>query len=826
MTLGELWRRVDYLLHRSRYERELREEMAAHVAMKQEDEPRFGDALRLREDAADVWGWRWWDHFVQDVRFGVRQLRRAPVLALSGVVTLAIGLGVNVAVFQIVDVALLRPLPVKDPDSLFRFVRRSPHGMTTSFSYRSMEFYAERTGAISAPMGVVYAEVTLDEDRTRHVPVDFVTPNYLTEIGAVPVLGRLFDPTDAAADVVVLSDAAWRARYAADPAIVGRTIHVNGHPFTVAGVLSPKFALAEHQVTAWLPIGTHPRAFPGSRLLTDWSDGPVTFYGRLSRTESAATLKDATVTTGRALHQVDADAALEGEWLEPRAAGRLAEPDARSAAVIAIAGTLTGLVLLAACANLGTLLLARAFTREREMAIRLSVGASRGRLLRQVLTESLLLASLGAAAALWLGSSATRVLLSLTDAPAVLQPHLDWRAITFTAVLAVVATFAFGAVPALHAVQPRLRHMRLRGLLVGAQVATACTLVVLAGLLVRALDRAVHTSLGFDYEHQITIDPGLRTSGARPADAQEYWRRLETRLTHIPAVESLAVATLPPLGHRVNSGRLPSGAIGIYHHVEPSYFDVMGIRLLGGRLFDSRDTGTAVVSDSFAAAVWPGENPLGKLHQGRTIVGVVNAARTVLVGNDAAVEMYMPIDAEHLPDGFLIVRVRDDPRTMLPQIVSAARDIDPKILPSVAVLSDAFDERVQIPARSAMVAGALGTVALLLAATGIAGLIGFTTSQRVREIGVRLALGARPRHIVEALVAHYRLPVAAGAAIGFVIASVMAFVLRSELFGVSPVDPVSYAATSALLVLFAAAASLGPLRRALRVDPVTVLRAE
>jgi len=259
MTAGELWRRVQYLLNRSRVERELEEEMAAHRAMKGAGEPRFGNSVRLREEARDAWGWAWWDQIVQDVTFGSRMLRKSPAFTLTAIAILALGVGMNIAAFQLMNSLMLTPLPVSDPDSLVRFSRRSPQGASTTFAYPALDFYATHNTVLASSMGLMRTLVALESDSSRAVPVQFVTANYLAELGAVPALGRLLDGArddEPDADpVVVLAWSLWQSRFGADPQIAGRTVRINGRPFTVAGVAPASFVgLTGRAAQAWIPI--------------------------------------------------------------------------------------------------------------------------------------------------------------------------------------------------------------------------------------------------------------------------------------------------------------------------------------------------------------------------------------------------------------------------------------------------------------------------------------------------------------------------------------------------------------------------------------------
>lgn len=828
MSPGELWRRIHYLLNRSRMARELDEEMAAHRAMKGAGEPRFGNTVRLQEDARDAWGWAWWDQIVQDVTFGSRMLRRSPAFTLTAIAILTLGVGLNIAAFQILNSIALTPLPVTDPDSLVKFTRRSAHGKSTSFAYRDVDFYATHNTVLTSAMGLVRTLVALESDTSRAVPVQFVTANYLSELGAVPALGRLLDGArddrPDADPVVVLKYSLWQTRFGADPGIAGRTVRINGRPFTVAGVLPESFVgLTGRAAQAWIPITKQPYAFPGSDLLTSYTDNPVTFFARMKPGLTLRAVQDGLKPAASALQKRGPDAARDNEWLEAIPAGRFVTVDADG---IAIAAAFTLIVLLAACANLATLILARGFSREREIGIRLSVGATRLRLVRQLLTESVMLAALGTAAAVGVSLLVARLFLVGSDVPAVMQPKLDARVTLFALGIAALAAVLFGLMPALQAVKPAGTRARTRGVLVAAQVAAGCTLLVVSALLTRALDRVTHAPLGFEYEQHLTLDPDLKASGFKGAAARAYWSVLRDRIAGVSGVREMSLETIPPLGNRVTTARIGQGQTAFVHHVDPAYFGVMGIPLRRGRNFTVNEPAAAIVSESFAHVVWPGEEPLGKAWDAATVVGVVGNAPTVSLASPDASEFYHLIDDEHMPRAVMIVRVDGDPSAMTGVLVGVARAIDPRVSISAGVLRQAFDVKLRMPQRMATVVWALGALTLALTAVGLGGLVVFTVSQRRREIGIRMALGARTQDVIAGVLQQFRKPIAWGLAGGFLIAAGLSRVLQKELFGLSPFDPVSYLFAAALFTLVAAMATAGPLRRALKVDPISALRCE
>jgi predicted permease len=823
--MGELWRRIWYLLHRSRFERELREEMDAHRAMKKAGEAPFGNALRLREEAAEQWGWEWLERLRQDVRFALRLLVRAPAFTLSAVALLSVGIGFSLAAFQILDALALSWLPVREPQTLVTLHRRTPRGTSTAFSYPAFDFYRSHSTSLIGAMAIVHGGVTLGDDTAHHVGATFVTTNYFSELGATPLLGRLLDAADerpGADPVVVLSERLWRARFGGDRSLIGRPLRVNGHPHTLVGIVPESFVGLNDGARAWLPVTQHDVAFPGSRLLEDWDNSAIAFYGRISNGVSPAAVEATLLPNVRALGALRPREVEKDEWLSVLPAGKYLSIYEGLAAA-GLMGALIALVLVTACMNLGLLVLSRTMGREREFSIRLSVGATRRRLARQLVTEHLLLGVIGAAAACFVSVQITRLFFVFTDAPIGLAPHFNARALGAAAVLAVVASNAFGFAPVWQTIRPAgTRRGRARNLLIAVQVAAASVLLIVSGLLVRGVVRVTRVPLGFDYEHAIVADPALASYSVNPGAALAYWNSVDDAVRHVPGIVNVAVSSLPPLGNRVSINR--DGTV--FYHVTPSYFDTMRIPLRRGRLFVAGEKGVVLISEALARRRWNGEDPIGKTFAESTVIGIVGDARTVRLSDGNATECYRAIGPGQMPDAVLVVRVSGDPRPVTAQVASVLRSRDERLSPSVNLLGDLLDERLSGARQVAAVTSVLGVSALLLAVTGLAGLVAFTVSQRRREIGVRLALGARPRDVVRAIGRQFAQPVLSGAVVGMGLAAGAGFVLSRELYGVSYLDPIAHVGALLLFISVAAVAALPSIRRALRVDPIQTLRHE
>jgi predicted permease len=395
--------------------------------------------------------------------------------------------------------------------------------------------------------------------------------------------------------------------------------------------------------------------------------------------------------------------------------------------------------------------------------------------------------------------------------------------IVAAAALAIVSSIAFGFAPAWQALRPTgARRLRLRTILVGFQVAAATTLLIVSGLLVRGVTRVVRVPLGFDYQQTLLADPHLSSHGASAEAAQAYWTGVDARLRQLPGVRNVALTSLAPFGGRISINQ--EGTIS--YDVTPSYFDTMQIPVRRGRVFDAGEPGVVVISEALARRRWPTEDAIGKVYEDRTVIGVAGDARTVRIGEGAATECYFPMDAKQMVESVMVVRVDGSPGRTAATVRTVMRADDSRLRPSVVPLRDAFEEKLAGPRQFALVASALGACALLLAITGLGGMVAFTVSQRLREIGVRLALGARPQHVVRAIVRQFTMPVVCGALAGSALAAAAGMILSRELFGVSGLDPLAHGGALLLFALVAAAAAAPSLRRAVRLDPIETLRHE
>jgi len=847
--VNEFFRRIRYLLHRRQFDQELAEDMEVHREMAaRAGVGRFGNTLRLREEAREAWGWTWLDRLFQDLRYVVRKLRKSPGFTAAAVLMLALGIGANVAAFGFFDLLVLRPMNVRDPVTLLRFHRRAVENYAYSLPYPEMTFLREHAKTLSAVLALNNTKLTM-EGEEKPLDASFVTTNFFSQLGGVATIGRTLDPVrDAAADaapVVVLSYGFWQRHFGADRSVIGKTIRLNEKPATVVGVASPEFSgLSLNKTDLWAPIAQQPYFVTNSRLLADFSvESPgVLMWGRLQPGLTPKAAEGELRSLAAELHKQHPTDIWEKESLlsEPGAYAKSLIVGARRGSgtedrdelypVFALVAALCLLILAVACGNLGSLLLARGLAREREIAIRIAIGAGSGRLVRQLFTESLSLALLGSAAGLALGYIVLRTLMIATGVPAWLHPIPDWRVMVFAAGMAFVAAILFGLTPAWQTARQRHRSSFLRQCLVAAQVAGSCVLLVVAGLLIRALNHATSAHPGFEYRQVLSIDPGLAKHGYSPAQARAYLDALESRLHSLPGVESVSLALTPPLGN----GSIGAG-IGIdgrqvnvqINRVDPEFFKTMKIPLLRGRNLLRGDLRAVIISQSLAHGAWPGQDALGKkftMGQDYTVVGIAASARLIRLEDSDSVEVYLPVETADMPSVSVLVKTSAPPEDIVRPAASIAKTIDPRIFPEVQIMKASFAGKLKGAKYSALSVSVLGGVALLLACAGIVGLVSFAVSQRTKEIGIRMALGAEPGHVFSAVLHQLTKPVLIGLLAGMGTAIALSQVLRRQLYGVSHLDPIAYLAAIGVFISAITLAAMLPARRALHIDPLEALR--
>lgn len=837
--MGELWRRILYFVNRRRLDAELEADMAFHREMaSRAGRSNFGNTLRMRERSREAWGWTWLDRFAQDLHYGIRILVRGPGFTLMAVLILAIGIGVNVSAFSVFNMVALKPLPVRDPSSLVRLERRSPTSYTSEMAYPSFLFYQQHARTLSATMAVLGVPPMQIDDDLQLTSASFVSPNYFTELGTPAAYGRLFEPSrdtsPASSPTVILSYELWQHRFSGDPSIIGRVIQVNKRPATIIGITPYAFAsLGGQHPQLWMPIAQQPYFIEGSKALTDWNDSTVRMWGRLAPGVSAKAAQQELRALTDQLRRQHPEAVWDNEFIQSSPGGHLQVMQPEMYRIVAMVAVLTLLILAVACANLGGLMLARAVARQHEIGIRIAIGAGRGRILRQLLTESLLLSSLGSVAGLALGCLMIRLLLTAPDTPRWLTATPDWRVLAFTALATVIAAAFFGLAPALQIARQRQHKTIVRQVLVAAQVAASCILLIVAALLLRATQHALYTDPGFGYQQLISVDAQLGKHGYTPEAARTYLEQIQNRLRSVPGVSAVSLVKLPPLGHIVSNSRteINGRAVVLYPNwVDPGFFATMGIPLKTGRTFLSGEKHAVIVSESFARQQWPGQNPLGQQIGGGntkdTVIGVAGDAHINALNDDDAAEQYWPAQRDDMPGMVVILRATGEPGSLTPAIKTISEDLDPKAMPEIRQIKLLYREDVSRLEMIASAVSAIGIVAVCLAGVGLVGLVAFTVSQRTKEIAIRIALGARPGAVLAAVLRQYVWPVALGLLAGGSFAAFASRVLRVGLYGVSNLDPASYAAALGTLMAIVVAAALLPARRALRLDLAKTLHYE
>ncbi len=796
----------------------------------------FGGLDQVKEDCRESRGTLWIASILQDLRFGARLLARSPGFACTAVVVLALGIGVSTLAFSLYNLIALQTIPVRDPATVVSIERRSPENINPGMPYVSIAYFRDHAKTLSAVMAtMVGPKMVMDHDEQRVTPM-LVTANYFSELGTSAAVGRLFDPgrenREGAAPVAVLSYRLWQRRFNSDPAVVGRPVMLSGKPATVIGVAPKLFAgLGTDRTDVWLPLAQHSYFFGGLALSDPKFDGMTIMYGRLAPGVTIASAAQELLGLSEQQRKIYPGLIWDHQYI-------VVSPGAHflslgdSLQLVGMAGALVVLILAVACANLSGLLTARSVSRQKEIQMRLNLGARRLRVVRQLLTESLLLGLLGSVAALPISYAAVRGVLAYSDAPAWMSAVPDWRVLLFTTFMGFVAAIFFGMLPALQMVRHRSNRALWQQSVVCAQVGASCVLLILAGLLVRATLHTLYTDPGFGYQQVLSINPELGEHGYTAAAARNYLDQMQARLRELPGVQSVAMAMSPPL---VNEEVMLTGItvdgrqVLIYPNwVGPDFLKTMEIPLLRGRFLREGEKHAVVLSESLARRRWPNEDPIGKQWKDGpdTVVGVVGNTRAMELNNTDATELYAPPADDSYPNMSVLVRTAGAPGALSPAIKQIAGSIDPKLFPSITPLKDGYLKSVSTVEQIAALISLLGGLAIFLAVVGLLGLVSYAVSQRTREIAIRLALGAKRAEIVSAVLHRFLWPVVAGLVAGVGLTAALSQILRRALWGVSGLDPLSYVGAIGLLVAILAAAALLPIRRALRLDVARILHSE
>ena len=849
---GEVWRRVWYRLNRSRFERELQEEMAAHRELMGEGRA-FGNTLRLREESRDAWGWGALDRFGEDVRSAARLLRRAPLFSITAGLILSVGIGLNLTFFHMLNVTTLRSPAVRDPESLVRFTRQTPHFFASGFPLPAAGVIRQNNDVLSAVLTRHRSDVVWEEDPSGRVKASFVSANWFDELGYQAALGRVFaediDTRPDAPLVVVLSHQFHSARLGSDPLVVGRQLRLNDRLVTVVGVAPPRFPDFDLDNTQlWLLMDQIDQLNPGMSLELDWTSLATELYGRLRPGISVAAATDGLQPAVLTLARLQPKRFKPEERFVGTAAadGFNSAHDLRQIRMTAtLIAALTLLVLAVASANLANFVLSRAIGRLREFSIRTALGATRFRILRQMLVECAVLAGAGAAGGIMVSVAAARIIAARTELP----PYLDFAPDTslFAAafVAAGIATLAVGAVPAwmvgrrdlARAMQDGgqqastgLARARFRLALVGAQVLGCCALLVVAGAVFGGLRQLLRTDPGFRVDRAVVLDASLTRHGISGARARAYWTDVMDRLAAEPQIERIALASPAPLGGGITSAGYPTpaGLKSIVMQVGPDFFSALDIPLLGGRSFtDEDDESRVIVSRRLALEAYGSIDVIGKgfptAQSKRTIVGVVGDAALVPRRGDFDGEEYIPMREGQYSEAVLVAKSRGGPELLLEPLRTAARFADERVLPKTLLVAPAYEARFRAPRLASLISGLVAALVLGLACLGIAGVVAYGVKVRTKEIGIRRALGADAPRLCGLLLRQLALPVSLGTVAGTAIGVAVTRLLAQESLHL-PISDATPALAIFVFVLSALLAGLAPASRALSVDPVRALR--
>ncbi len=842
----------------------------------------FGGVEQLKEECRDMRDTNYIHDFLHDLRFGLRMLRKSPGFTAVAILTLALGIGANTAIFGVIDSLLLRPLPVENPSQLTVLAFRQGNGpLLTQFSIADFRDLCSQTaGSFSDMMGFQLGFDGLSlEGKADRALTAYVSGNFFSMLDLKAHLGRLILPsegeTPGADPVIVLSYSYWKAHLGSDQRIIGKKILVNGRPNTVVGVAPQGFygLYPAPGVEAYLPLAMVSSDEPGwpSDVMVNRILQNLYVVGRL---RPGATLQSAGAALNVVARRLSTQYPESNKGMTVSVySERFARPDPGTAGtlmkVAALFLTLVAMVLLLACANIANLLLVRATGREREMAVRAALGAGRNRLVRQMLTESILLALLGGLAGLLLGLWGGRAIASI-DLHQAVEVHLysgfDWRIFAYSFAAALLTGVLVGMVPALRVSRAHIGAAlhesgrsiaagknRFRSGLVVLQVAGSLMLLVIAGLFARSLVAVQHSNLGFDPQNvvELTMDP--TEVGLNETQGLAFYNSVLARINALPGVQSAALTSTVPMGNygsndyvKVSDYQNPAGQglpLVFYGVISARFFETMHIPILRGRSFTEGDVSgspyVAIVSQAFANRFWPKQNPIGKHFakvSGATnplyeVVGVAKDARFSGLTGPIGPFFYLPLAQNYALGTLQTLQIRSAaaPDAVIREAQGVVRSLAPDLpLFSIQTMEEGLDtlNGFLLFQLGAGFAAALGLLGLILAMVGVYGVISYSTSQRTHEIGIRVALGAQQSEILRMILRQGFLIVAMGLIVGSVAAFAFARVISNFLVGVSPADPATYLIVTIVLGLVALLACYIPARRAIRVDPTVALRYE
>ncbi|HLJ40276.1 MAG TPA: ABC transporter permease [Candidatus Acidoferrales bacterium] len=860
-------------------EEKIRSGMGAAQA-RREARMELGGVEQVKEQVRGVRAGYFLETLWQDLRHGARMLRRTPGFTVVAVLTLALGIGANTAIFSVINSVLFKPLPVEAPQELVDLYNTPPKDEAIlqyiPLAYPDYVDFRDQSKVLAGLLGFAPTQVALErQNESELIPTEEVTGNYFQVLGLRLKLGRGFDlaqeRTPGGDPAAVLSYAMWQNRFASDPNIIGKTITLNEHPMTIVGVAPRDFHGLMRVVAPglWVPISMDSALHLGNPV-DDRGSQWLFAMGRLKPGASLGQAQAELQAIAARLIQMYPKSNKERSAVLLPASQVKIFPEADKALYAASVVLLgfAGLILLIACANIAGMLMARAAGRRREIAIRMALGGGRLRLVRQLLTENLLLSLLGGAAALLITSILNRTLSQALANISTSLPigfgltlDIDGRVLGFTVAAALGTTFLFGLIPALktskHSLADALKeetgaatgshgkHRLLNTLVVG-QVTISLMLLICAGLSLRSLWNASRVNPGFDPSNLATAAFNPSLAGYNASQAKAFYEQLTARIGALPGVQNASDTDRLPLTFNVQIGTCaPEGKENDARAklsvatatVNSNYFKTMRIPVLRGRAFDNQDnpksTPVVMVNQTLANRFWPGQNPVGKrISFGEAkkyyeVVGVAADGKYITLGEAPRAYVYRAMRQAEIDDRIVIARTMEDPRAALASIRQISRQLDPKVpVTNLETVQQATSVALLLPRAGGTMFGLFGLLGLILASMGLYGVIAYTVAQRTHEIGIRIALGASSQDIARLVMRRGLGMALAGVALGLAGAFALTRVLSIMLYGISATDPLTFAVTASFLILVSTMACYVPTRRAMKVDPMVALRYE
>lgn len=817
------------------------------------------------------------ENLFYDFRYGFRTLIKNPAFSIVAILAVMLGTGANSAIFSVVNAILLRPLAFNEPERLVMVWGNNVKSGVPTYPLSVLDFldYREHNQVFEQLASFAYEDFNLSTgDDPEHVPGSFVSANFFSLLGVNPMLGRAFLPREdeARADrVVIVSHGLWKRRFGADPNFVGQTILLNGASFTAVGVMPSSFQSpnAQDNPQIWVPMsfdGGDPFRIPASGGGADFRNRTHRFLIGVARLKPGVTISQAQADmeiVARQIEQqypdINTGLSVNIVSLHKQIIGNI-----KPALLVLLAAV--GSVLLIACANVANLLLARAAARQKEFAVRAALGAGRFRLIRQLLTESLLLALIGGALGLLLAFAGIKLLLSLNppNIPRLGEIDVDLRVLGFTLLVSILTGIIFGLAPALQASNPNLNEtlkessrgstggrsrQRIRGLLVISEIVVTTVLLIIAGLMIKSFWSLQNVNPGFNPDNALTMMVNLAPGKySENHQISGFYEQLLKRIETMPGVQSVGAVTNLPLTSTVVrfrftiDGRPPATPgerlVATTGAVSSDYFRAIGIPLLKGRYFSEQDRDKSppviIINDTMARRYWPGEDPIGRRLTlpslggiSREVVGVVGDIKHSGLDTDSGAQMYLPYLQQPWNFMSLVVRTQSDPARMAGVVRHEITALDAnQSVYDVKTMQQVVSESVSQPRLYTLLLGVFAAVAMILAAVGIYGVMNYLVTQRVHEIGIRMALGAQATDIFKMIVGQGMLLALIGVVIGLVAAFLVTRVMESLLFGVSTRDLTTFLGIPLVLVAIAFLAIYIPARRAMKVDPMVALRQE